>query len=302
MGTTGIEFATKTWNFLTGCFPMSEGCRNCWAERGHEMRHKAYLEGKKLPAQYAKPFSEIQVFPNRLTEPMHWRQPQRVFPCATSDIALAPETILDQAFAVMSLTPQHFYMLITKRPDLLHNYLVDPDCRTRVWNAKCDHGKPVTPMPWPLPNVIIMTTAENQEIADNRIPCVLKSPAALRGVIIEPMLGPVNIMAYLGGKFLTDIEKQTGSVTGLDWVICGGESGPGARPMHPEWVWSLRDQCKAAGVPFLFKQFGEWLPFGQNTVEGKHHFGFDGDQGFWKVGKKAAGRLLDGHLWDQYPR
>ncbi len=150
---------------------------------------------------------------------------------------------------------------------------------------------------WPLPNVWIGVSVEDQATANERIPLLLETPAAVRWVSAEPLLGPVD----LTNVYLSMIEYYTTLVDNLDWVVVGGESGPKARPMHPDWVRSLRDQCAATGVPFLFKQWGEWIP-AESDDNG------DGEGRVWfpvtseaRVGKKRAGRLLDGVLHDAYP-
>ena len=187
---------------------------------------------------------------------------------------------------------------------------------------------------WPLPNVWLMATVCNQDEADRLIPILLEIPAAVRGVSIEPMLGPVNLMPHIfsepGGEFRTHNGKRQircvkPSDGGLHWVICGGETGPGARPMHPDWGRGLRDQCAAADVPFFFKSWGEWLPCSQcaddpylERLDPYTEIGDDGitvtDTGggvicrngvsteqIFRVGKSRSGRLLDGVEHSQFP-
>ena len=154
----------------------------------------------------------------------------------------------------------------------------------------------------PDPNVWLGVSVENQEAADERIPDLLAIPAAVRFLSCEPLLGPIDL-----GRWL----KPGGAEGGRSWVIAGGESGPGARPMHPDWARGLRDQCTSAGVPFFFKQWGEWLAGRwQDGQEGQRndsrewrHFGTPGEQGAFavRVGKKTAGALLDGHEWKEFP-
>jgi protein gp37 len=156
------------------------------------------------------------------------------------------------------------------------------------------------------PNVWLGVSVEDQDAANTRIPLLLQTPAAVRWISAEPLLGPISFV----GMFATDIVNDTtNTLEALDWVVVGGESGAGARPMHPDWARSLRDQCAAAGTPFLFKQWGEWLPMGETMASGsiscldRHE-----KPGQWqedgllaRIGKKAAGRLLDGVLHDGYP-
>jgi protein gp37 len=152
-------------------------------------------------------------------------------------------------------------------------------------------------------------TAENQEQADKRIPILLQTPASVRFVSVEPMIGPVSLR-WLSAWDGMAIKPHPGSVTNeldglkcLDWVICGGESGPGARPMHPDWARSLRDQCQAAGVPFFFKQWGEWTSeFPQWLSLASRAMAYQHGETFYRVGKKAAGRLLDGKEHSEYPK
>jgi len=157
---------------------------------------------------------------------------------------------------------------------------------------------------WPLPNVWLGVTAENQEMADKRIPILLQIPAAVRFVSVEPMLGPVDLDSYLivGTDHPGSIMRK-----GIDWVICGGETGPDARPVHPDWVRNLRDQCQASGVPFFFKQWGEYIhasqtPDNMTNYDPEYFYDREWPPGFARVGKKIAGRLLDGCEWNEMPK
>ena len=182
------------------------------------------------------------------------------------------------------------------------------------------------PQAWPLKNVWLGASIENQQTADQRIPHLLRCPAAVRFLSIEPLLGPVDLSTWIpehpGMASMAEIEAWESRR--LHWVIVGGESGPHARPMHPAWVRGVRDQCQAAGVPFFFKQWGEWCP---SDCDNPQHYGrdeiyldragrvartaspFDGnpcdagpcDASMVRVGKKAAGRTLDGRTWDEMP-
>lgn len=162
-------------------------------------------------------------------------------------------------------------------------------------------------------------SVENQKTADERIPLLLKCPAVVRWISAEPLLGPVLLdngeSSWLScTSTATDPDGDSeehccesfhvsgAHFRGIDWVVCGGESGPGARPMHPEWALSLRDQCQAAGVPYLFKQWGEWAPLSAMTTDHTVKFHrFDDGAEVYLMGKHAAGRELDGRTWDEYP-
>ncbi|MNR93472.1 Phage protein Gp37/Gp68 [compost metagenome] len=321
---TKIEWADASWNPIVGCTKVSEGCRNCYAFDLHTMRHKAKLEGKQLPEQYAKPFSEIQLFPNRLDQPLRWKRPRKIFVNSLSDLFHpdVPDSFLDEIFTVMAKAKQHIFMVLTKRPERMKRYM-----------EGCQRGADDMGGRFPWPNVWMGVTAENQQAADERIPLLLQTPAAVRWLSVEPMVGPVDLNAVprpdnayfwqRGEKgCITDPNEPDDYVywhkhDQINWVVCGGESGRKARPMHPDWARSLRDQCQDAGVPFLFKQWGEWSPdvrFHNDDVRyGEFHGGKDfiescacseGDLygNVRRVGIKKAGRLLDGKLWDQYPR
>jgi protein gp37 len=231
-----------------------------------------------------------------LEKPLSWKKPRRIFVCSMSDLFYesVPDEWIAKVFAVMALCPQHTFQVLTKRPERMREYLVER-CKARE----------------PLPNVWIGCTVEDQQRADERIPVLLETPAAKRFVSCEPLLGPVNFS-------LVTVEDNNGCAaqiwplhgSGLDWVIAGGESGPNARPSHPDWFRSLRDQCVDAGVPFFFKQWGEWAFTGARNT---HFMDSDGvlrakagagDDGAWpcsRGGKKAAGHLLDGQEWRQVP-
>ncbi len=305
----------KVWNPVTGCSKVSQGCKNCYAERIAER-----FWGERA-------FTDVQCHPERLDQPLRWRKPCRVFVNSMSDLfhEAVPVEFIDQVFAVMAACPQHIFQVLTKRPQRMLDYLRDTSIKTLgVWWTtifEClERPEPPMPKTWPLRNVQLLVSVEDQETADERIPPLLLSPAAVRGISAEPLLGHVDLRkirignSWIKGGFAHDwrvnclrpqtIFPEDGHVhlTGIDWVICGGESGPGARPMHPDWARSLRDQCQAAGVPFFFKQWGEWLPHNQDgnpeLKSGQHLNCSDAPV---RVGKKAAGRLLDGREWSEYP-
>ncbi len=182
----------------------------------------------------------------------------------------------------------HTYIILTKRPERMHHELINFATQPNVW---------------------LGVSVEDQQTADERIPWLLKTPAAVRFVSVEPMLGAVDLMGFLP-LAQSDIHGVVYSPVGgpfIDWVICGGESGPGARPMHPDWARSLRDQCRGANVPFFFKQWGEWIAEGQYAAIDGTWKPTTPDKQFadgtfvFRIGKKAAGRKLDGEEWDGFP-
>jgi protein gp37 len=341
MAKTKIEWCDVVWNPITGCTKVSEGCRNCYAKRVHDLRHKAYLAGKKMPEQYAQPFEVVQLHPERLEIPLHWKTPRRVFVNSMSDLfhSAVPQYSLLEIFAVMAITKEHTFMVLTKRPAEMAEFMADQKTPIYLENHLekiCEeHGWCPQDFDWPLPNVWLGVSVENQATANMRIPFLLETPAAKRFISCEPLLGPVHLLGSVKTKEHWFSAPMRGGM--IDWVIAGGESGPEARPMHPDWARGLRDQCKTAGVPFFFKQWGEWKPiapqYGEDDLAfllsdtypemaciGKDHQVYSHDVGYrevyncgfqpdpgadpWfmgRVGKKAAGRLLDGREWNEYP-
>lgn len=222
--------------------------------------------------------------------------------CDVFDNAVPDEWRRD-LFALIRATTNLDWLILTKRIGNANRMIAravdalprDSQCGTGQWNHH-----PIAQWPWP--NVWIGATICNQEEADRDIPKLLKLPAAKRFLSIEPMLGPVDVREFLEFYVPKPPYEDKNSPFGLDWVICGGESGPHARPMHPAWVRMMRDQCAAAGVPFFFKQWGEWHPAPEIIDAGGSMFHQFSD-GTWmqRVGKKAAGRLLDGWEWNEVP-
>ena len=280
MGKTKIEWTEYSWNPVSGCTPISEGCQNCYAKR---MANR--LRGRcGYPAD--EPF-KVTLHKDRLEEPLRLKKPRRVFVCSMGDLFHedVPFEFIASVFGVMANSLQNTYMVLTKRPQRMkeffdwlylsaasyyardHRTVPYDDDRINVFIMKIasEYGINLDFMrKWPLFNVWLGVTAENQARADERIPILLQIPAAVRFVSVEPMLGPVDLPEYLPpvttkdfyAKMLPDGRIDSGYRKKLDWVICGGETGPGARPMHPDWVRSLVLQCKNAGVPIFVKQMG----------------------------------------------
>lgn len=279
---TGIEWADATWNPLVGCTKVSPGCDHCYAET---LVNRFAGTSAAFPTE----FHIVNVRSDKfLTQPLRWKTPRLIFVNSLSDLFhqdVADEFVA-RVFAVMAKCPQHTFQVLTKRHARMRSLLSSPWMRDQV-AAVAD----LDVMTWPLPNVWLGVSAETQQWADIRIPALLETPAAVRFVSAEPLLGPITLPA---------VER-------LDWVIVGGESGPGARPMHADWARGLRDQCVGAGVPFLFKQWGEWAPTRvDDPLRPSAVFVNVAPPGeppltMCRVGKKAAGRLLDGCTWDEYP-
>ncbi|MCC5574545.1 phage Gp37/Gp68 family protein [Microtetraspora sp. AC03309] len=244
-----IEWTDATWNPITGCEKVSPGCDHCYAETFAE-------RWRGTPGHYFENGFDVQLRPDKLDQPLRWKKPRKVFVNSMSDLFHkdVPSDYIAQVFAVMSLAPQHTFQVLTKRHARMRSLLNNQDWIADVWHQVDTLAEGTIPDHddwWPLPNVWLGVSTENQQWADIRIPALLDTPAAVRWISAEPLLGPVN----LGEAAPTEPYWHDR----IDWVIAGGESGPGARPMHPDWVRSLRDQCQNTGVPFFMKQAGAVL-------------------------------------------
>lgn len=355
---TGIEWTDATWNPVTGCAKVSAGCKHCYAERDWgRLQH--------LPAYAGRAFTDVLTHADRLVQPIRWAKRRMIFVNSMSDLfhPAVPDGFIDSVFGVMwaclygrNEQDGHIFQVLTKRADRMRDYM-RADRREAWATAAVHHGGGIDPdgiydqvlsFEGPHPRIWLGVSVEDQATADERIPMLLDTPAAVRWISAEPLLGPVDLSpAYLpcpnaeyvimdpetGGYECCSSCDYTGisDEIGIDWVVVGGESGPKARPMHPEWARGLRDQCAAAGVPFLFKQWGEWAPRSEcyhTLTSGKAAADIDPSATKWpcirltgtgnngrnlanscdgddcymqKVGKKLAGRLLDGALHDGYP-
>lgn len=296
-----IEWTEATWNPLVGCSKVSEGCRNCYAERT-AARFAGSSFSKVISA--GKWNGKTDIKEDRFDQPRRWARARRIFVCSVSDLfhdSVSTETI-SRVFNVMAAEKRHTFQILTKRPDRMREFI-------KLYTKMFLDG--------PLPNVWVGVTAENQKAADERIPILLETPAAVRWASIEPMIGAIDLedlqpymddsgsVNALYGAVSCEGRNEPVEIPKLDWVVCGGESGPRARPLHPKWARYLRDQCSAASVPFLFKQWGEWhcVPTVEDSRRLKRLKYFPGlGATFAYIGKKAAGRELDGKIWDEYPK
>jgi protein gp37 len=415
MSKSKIEWTDRSdWNPVRGCSRVSPGCGGpgphggCYAEAmaarfslsavevEANWRADPKNEGKTPPIfndQWGHGFAEmtggkprwtgkVELQEDRITLPLKWRKPAKIFALSTSDLfhENLSDADIDRVFAVMALCPQHTFQVLTKRAERMHRYMTEHvkglwagrvtrvdddgvvhpewDVAFRMRTAICEL-LPKAPgdalnratawldkrygedgydgfMPqWPLPNVWLGVSAERQREADERIALLLQTPAAVRFISAEPLLGPIDLNATPLTNPTALFPSGEPALCQLDWVIVGGESGSKARPMHPQWPRDLRDQCKAAGVSFFFKQWGEWAPIGIEENEdgdfdaayplagcshpdahkhGQECLFWQGDElvhwpliesktaiGVRRVGKKAAGRLLDGVEHNEFP-
>lgn len=300
-------YIPQTWNPIVGCSKISEGCRNCYAERQavrnynclssdtfrSSIAHDVYLAYQNAlqfdenPAtQRTFGFSQARwsgftfLLEETLKKPLGWKKPRAIFVNSMGDLfhENTPYEWIDRVFTVMALCPQHLFIVLTKRAERMGRYLSHHETAKRIYEIIPDKNAPRnTPIPAfesgrgglrMLPNVWLGVTAENQAAADERIPHLLSTPAAVRFVSCEPLIGPVDLtrikVAQAPNPLPCDpthasaLFDHGGNTETLDWIICGGESGPGARPMSRDWARSLRDQAQSAGVPFFFKQWGRF--------------------------------------------
>ena len=350
-----IEWTDRSdWNPIRGCTRVSPGCGGpgphggCYAER-----IAARFSGSGLPFEgfartiggKARWTGKIELIEDRLMAPLRWKKPARIFACSMSDLfhEALPDEAIDRVFAVMALCPHHTFQVLTKRPERMRAYLqAFPAVRwlsaMRMIQPPADgKGTLLSTKNGALRNVWLGVSVEDQKRADERIPILLDTPAAVRWISAEPMLGPIDLFKVPGAvrccgtdtcATVAEPHELCEVYTDLGWIICGGESGPGARPMHPGWARDLRDTCFGLGVPFLFKQWGEWHPhkpvpggdLGGDVRSGRvrivHPSGRDdveiseatggrstepGSRYMARVGKKRAGRLLDGVEHDGVP-
>lgn len=342
-----MKWWDESWNPVTGCTKVSEGCKHCYAEAQWPRFRKLY-NGRE--------FTDVACHPERLGKPLERKKPTKYFVNSMSDLfhESVPDDFIDKVFAVIALSPQHTFMICTKRAERMREYFSKIDLRTELVGIEAEliggierYDENENPR-WPLPlsNVYLGVTAENQDTADERIPLLLETPAAKRFVSCEPLLGCIDLDNIRFSKY-TEMNVLEGcginkrsmcqSIPNafcekIDLVIAGGESGPKARPTHPYFARILRDQCQFAGTAFLWKQNGEywtawtmlngqpifkeipnyqtwvskgpgWIHPGDACLDAVGNVMRNGSD--WKtayypvtimnrVGKKRAGRLLDG--------
>lgn len=343
---TAIEWADATVNAVNGCSVLSPGCTNCYAMklagtrlRNHPSRTGLTMQTKAGPVWTGK----VSLHEPALLQPLRWKRPRRIFWNAHGDLfhAKVPWEWIAKVIAVCLLTPHHTHMILTKRGDRMRAWFetleseggAEDFCEIVELIAETV-GREVDGGDWslPIPNLWLGVSVEDQQRADERIPDLLATPAAVRFLSCEPLLGPLQLHEIKPVDPFDPFDPfncLSGSEK-IDWVIVGGESGPKARPMHPDWARGLRDQCAEAGVPFHFKQWGEWAPpeaFGAgeyrpvtdrygNVRDRMRQYVMCEDRAdrldaysftrhatnlVFRVGKKRAGRLLDGREHSEFP-
>lgn len=289
---SNIECTDHTVNFVIGCVEKSEECANCYA-RTLDRRYK-WGDGKehwgKDAPRYVRAANALKECLALNAKAKAAGRIDRVFINSLSDTFEDRgdlETARTSLYDAVQKCGNLVFQLLTKRPENVRRFVPS------VWLDR-----------WP-ENAWIGTTTGLQKTADIRIPELLKIPAKVRFLSMEPLLGPVDLRLNDRNRAVMENGPQCGAPW-ISWVICGGESGPNARPMHPDQARSIRDQCQAAGVPFFFKQFGEWLSVpslehSRSYPGAKLKFFDSHGETYARVGKKAAGRLLDGKEWSEFP-
>lgn len=321
---TNIEWSEATWNPITGCSLASPGCTNCYAMRlaGTRMKNHHSRAGltEKVNGNHVWT-GEVRLNEQWVEQPLRWTKPRMIFVCAHGDLfhESVPVEWIDRVFAIMALCPQHTFQLLTKRSARMRDYVNRLVCESERWERLGDAAarhignagyELAGECAWPLPNVWVGVSAEDQVRADQRLPQLEATPAAVRWISFEPLLSEIDY-----------------DLSPFDWAVVGGESGSKARPMHPDAARIIRELCREAEIPFFFKQWGEWLPWefadepflrsqaghyedahrlpdaeedpkwGQDWLNDE----FEGHCLFEKVGKKQSGRLLDGVEHNEMP-
>ncbi len=272
---TGIAWTNATWNPVTGCTKVSQGCKHCYAER----EWARLSANPKATTYYGRAFTDVACHEDRLDQPLRWSKPRMIFVNSMSDLFHedVPDAFIDRVFAVMALATQHTFQVLTKRPErMLQWFDLQYDNREHAVGqtmreiAAARGGDDAGLPEWPLPNVWLGVSVEDHATADERIPPLLQTPATVRWVSMEPLIGPIDMAEVpvgMSGPLRPD--GGTGPDTPkLDWIVVGGESGPTARPMHIEWVDKLRLDCGKAGVPFFMKQLGAAFVDEKNGIAG----------------------------------
>lgn len=276
---TGISWTNATWNPVTGCSKVSQGCKHCYAER----EWPRLAANPKAVSYFGRVFTEVACHEDRLGQPLRWQKPRMIFVNSMSDLFHedVPDAFIDKVFAVMALAEKHVFQVLTKRPERMLAYLASKNREDIIGEkampmvSKNDFGL----LEWPLPNVWLGVSVENQEAADERIPVLLQTPSAVRWVSAEPLLGPVDLSRACAMDRIKhpDGIECVGMTRHLDWVVVGGESGAQARPMHGAWVHDLARQCQGAGVPYFVKQLGAAFVDDDGVITGRlrHRAGAD---------------------------
>ncbi len=307
-----IEWTNKTWNPIVGCTKLRKGCKNCYAERmAKRLMHMGQMAYDAAIGDDGRWMGTVYLREDQLCKPKFWKKGCKIFVCSMSDLfhEKLAAVARDRIFAAMLSAPQHTYQIVTKRYKEAAGYT---EHLMEVYKAAGHCGRKAIR---DSVNIHWLFSASDQSEVNEACENLMYLQVATSGLYLEPLLGPVVLPGHVP----------------LDWVIVGGESGPGARPMNPQWVLALRDQCQDYHIPFFFKQWGAWeeatmaaaaahgyivremrqgviMPANPNRYKYLNLDGSDyqnspqiGATPMARVGKKKAGRILDGRTWEEYP-
>ncbi|PCJ57330.1 MAG: hypothetical protein COA65_09735 [Rhodospirillaceae bacterium] len=291
MAKSKIEWTDETWNPVTGCDKVSRGCKKCYAGQLAETRLKhtaPYKDGF---------FGNVIMHYSRLSQPLKWTKPRMIFVDSMGDLfhEKVPFHFIDDVFYVMSKASRHTFQILTKRPERALEWSMGAQRRQSKFHRSYRN--------WPLSNVWMGTSCEDQKSYDQQAEVLIQVPAAVRFLSLEPLVGPIKLKRRFvfnkyGYYFLGSLPED-----GIHQVIVGGESGHKAVPMHPDWARSIRDECREFNIPFFFKQWGQWAPNDHEALEaGRRHQRLDEYNFACMIGKKKAGRMLDGIEHNGYPK
>lgn len=337
VSTSSIEWTDMTWNPVTGCSKVSQGCKHCYAERQWP-RMRAMVEAYK-----GRAFTDVKCHPERLHQPLRIATPKKIFVNSMSDLFHedVPFEFIASVFAVMSVTTRHTYQVLTKRPSRMREFFEwamnghGPDhfnASDRISDHWPKHvewkGYDNCGPAFPYQNIWLGISIENQETANDRIPYLLQTPAAVRWISAEPLIGPIDFYKASNHWHKNGYTpwRNTSVLSGIDWIVIGGESGPQARPIHPQWAHQILDQSIPANVARFFKQWGEYEPIAHyfsNTEKrdeallNPRHILVTSNGNQWntdkdgqppsdcwimlKTGKHNAGNALVGRKWQEFP-
>ena len=337
MNKTKIEWCDMSWNPVTGCSKVSSGCKYCYAE---SMSRRFWNEkvivgmgenaGDNHPVTRRRLFTDVIFHPDKLEQPLLVKKPKKIFVNSMSDLFHEKVDFnhILEVFKIIHLCKWHTFIILTKRPERMLDFFewmqetIETQGLEMLADFQIHHG---------FENVWLGTSIEDQKTAQDRVPALLKTPAKVHFVSCEPLLGMIDLceIRMPDNRMLGNMLSNDFYNTKIDWVICGGESGMNARPMHPFWVTQIHKDCKCANVPFFFKGWGEWIPahtddfynrkfekidnwgtlivsgnfYEKATITSGHQFSPDEEYAttVFKVGKKAAGNRLEGTEWIQFP-
>lgn len=276
---SAIEWTDATWNPVTGCTKVSQGCKNCYAETWANRKMGEFSKDKN------RGFTDIICHEDKLQIPLRWKKQRKIFVNSMSDLfhEKVPFEFINEVYDIIARCPQHTFQILTKRPEraLMYYRQLGAMIKEAGLDSVPTQSDNILDYVGGLPNIWLGVSVEDQKTADERIPILLQIPAKVRWISAEPLLGKIDINSSM--------RKQKGYAD-LDWVVVGGESGTKARPVNPDWIFKIRNDCKAAGVPFFFKQWGEYEPY-KLYGEWQYH----------RSGKKKAGRSLCNEYFDEMP-